>query len=239
MLLDYTLLGIVGMNVLAALLVLGRGPLFHTRLYRPMLLNMVLSVAPVVVLGGGALVIAALLTAGVPEALGGVLEVGIVLVWLLLLPNSGYLVTELNLTHRRSGDGVPEWYDVLLVLSLAMSGVLNMVLNVFLVQLAYVGIRFDDIAGMRTTEVRWLTVLVLLLAAFGVYLGRNIRLYSWDVVRPWLLVAKVITHLRQPGRLAAALGFTLVCGAFFALMYMVAIGPLVWSVTTSSTSSTQ
>jgi hypothetical protein len=55
-LLQDTVLGIVGMNALALLLVLARAPLFRTRLYRPMLLNIGLSVAPVVVLGAGVLV---------------------------------------------------------------------------------------------------------------------------------------------------------------------------------------
>lgn len=157
------------------------------------------------------------------------------LVWLLLLPNAGYLVTELNLTHRKPGERVPEWYDVLLVLSLAMSGVLNMLLNVFLVQLAYAALRFGDVDALLTTEVRVLTGAVLLLAAFGVYLGRNIRVNTWDVLHPWSLAAKVVRHLREPRRAAGAVGFTAVCGVFFALMYLVVIGPLVRAVVLLST----
>jgi uncharacterized membrane protein len=229
-LLQDTVSGVVGMNVLAVLLVLGRAPLFRTRLYRPMLLNVALSVAPVLVLGAGVLVLGILIAAGLPRGATIALEVAVLLVWLLLLPNAGYLVTELNLNHRRPGERVPEWYDVLLVLSLAMSGVLNMLANVFLVQLAYAGVRFRAVDALEGTEIRVLTVAVLLLAAFGVYLGRNIRVNSWDVVRPWSLVAKVVRHLREPGRPAAALGFTLVCGAFFGLMYLVVVGPLVRAV---------
>ncbi|WP_217615228.1 DUF1361 domain-containing protein [Cellulomonas sp. GbtcB1] len=230
MLLQDTVLGVVGMNALALLLVVARAPLFRTRLYRPMLLNIGLSIAPVVVLGAGVLAVALLLAAGAPRAVGVAAEVAVVLVWLLLLPNAGYLVTELNQSHRKPGERVPEWYDILLVLSLAMSGVLNMLINVFFVQLAYVALRFDDVDGLQSAEVRWLTVAVLLLAAFGIYLGRNIRVNSWDVLRPWRLVARVVTHLRSPGRLVEATGFTLVCGAFFGLMHLVVVGPLVGAV---------
>lgn len=235
MLLQDSVTGIVLMNVLAVLLVLGRAPLFRTALYRPMLLNVGLSIAPVVVLGAGVLLVAVLLAAGVPPGVGVAVEVVVLLVWLLLLPNAGYLVTELNLTHRKPGERVPEWYDVLLVLSLAMSGVLNMLLNVFLVQLAYAALRFGDVDALLTTEVRVLTGAVLLLAAFGVYLGRNIRVNTWDVLHPWSLAAKVVRHLREPRRAAGAVGFTAVCGVFFALMYLVVIGPLVRAVVLLST----
>jgi uncharacterized membrane protein len=229
-LLDDSFTGIIGMNVLAVLLVLLRAPLFRTRLYRPMLLNVGLSIAPVLVLGAGVLLVGVLLAAGLPLAVAAGLEVLVLLVWLLLLPNAGYLVTELNLSHRKPGDRVPEWYDLLLVLSLALSGVLNMLLNVFLVQLAYAALRFGDVDALASTEIRVLTVLVLLLAAFGVYLGRNIRVNSWDVLHPWSLVAKVVRHLRERGRAAGAVGFTLVCGTFFGLMYLVVVGPLVRAV---------
>jgi uncharacterized membrane protein len=230
MLLQDSVSGIVLMNVLAVLLVLLRSWLFRTRLYRPMLLNVGLSIAPVVVLGAGVLVLGVLLAAGTPPVVVMVLGALLLLAWLLLLPNAGYLITELNLNHRRPGDRVPEWYDLLLVLVLAMSGVLNMLFNVFLVQLAYVAVRFDDVAPLTGTEVRVVTVLVLLLAAFGIYLGRNLRLNSWDVLRPWRIVAKLVAHLREPGAALGALGFTVVAGAFFALMYLVVVGPIVGAI---------
>lgn len=230
MLLNSTVTGIVLMNALALLLVVGRALVFRTRLYRPMLLNIGLSIAPVVVLAVGLLVLAVLLAAGVPPGVVGVLAVVVLLVWLLLLPNAGYLITELNLSHRRPGDGVPEWYDVLLVLTLAMSGVLNTVFNVFLVQLIYVAVRFDDAAALRHAEVRTVVVVVLLLVAFGVYLGRNLRFNSWDALRPWRLARAVVAHLRSPGGAAGALGFTAVGAAFLGLTYLVVIGPLIAAV---------
>jgi len=229
-LLEATLVGVVGMNALAVLLVLGRAAAFRTRLYRPMLLNVGLSVAPVLVLGAGVLLVAVALAASLPRGVAIAVEVVVLLVWLLLLPNAGYLVTELNLSHRRPEDQVPEWYDILLVLSLAMSGVLNMLMNVFLVQLAYAGVRFDAVDALEGVEIRLLTVVVLALASFGVYVGRNVRVNSWDVLHPWSLVAKIVRHLRDGRHARDAVGFTLVCGAFFGLMYLVVVGPLVRAV---------
>ncbi|GIG27092.1 DUF1361 domain-containing protein [Cellulomonas denverensis] len=230
MLLNDSITGIVGMNVLAVVLIVARSRLFHTRLYRPMLLNVGLSVAPVLVLMGALLAVAILVNVDAPPVL--ILIVGIVLLagWLLLLPNAGYLITELNLNHRRPGERVPEWYDILLVLALAMSGVLNMLFNIFLVQLGYVAIRFDDVDRLTSPEVNAVTGVVLLLAAFGIYLGRHLRLNSWDIVRPWRIVSKLIAHLRGPGAALNALGFTVTAAVFFGLMYLVVAGPLLRAV---------
>ncbi len=230
MLLNDSIAGIVGMNALAVALIVLRSVLFRTRLYRPMLLNVGLSVAPVFVLLVMVLVEGILLAADAPVALVVVLGVILIGGWLLLLPNAGYLITELNLNHRRPGERVPEWYDILLVLSLAMSGVLNMLFNVFLVQLAYVAVRFDEVAALTSAEVRIVTGVVLLLSAFGIYLGRNLRLNSWDIVRPWRIVAKLVGHLRRPRAAANAAGFTVTAAVFFGLMYLVVVGPLVRAV---------
>src|SRR5699024_122803 len=101
--------GVALLNVYALLLVLLRAPVYRTRLYRPMMLNIGLSVAPALVLllaGLGLLVAVAL---GSRVILWSVLILfGII--WVLLLPNSAYLITELNFSHRKQDEGVPLWY---------------------------------------------------------------------------------------------------------------------------------
>lgn len=220
--------GVLLMNVFAAALVVARAPVYRTRLYRPMLLNLVLSAAPLVVLGLGVVVVLPLLVAGVPHPVVGVVAAALGLVWLLLLPNAGYLVTELNLNHRREGERVPEWYDVLLVLVLAMSGVLTTVLNVFLVLVVGFAAAGDDsAAALAGTRARLVEAGLLLLVGFGVYLGRHVRLNSWDVAHPRHLVGKVVGHLREPGARGDAIGFTLLTAVFLGLMYLVLVGPVV------------
>lgn len=221
-------LGVVLMNVLAVGLVLARGPAFGTRVYRPMLLNLLLSAASLLVLLLAALVVLPLLVAQVPRWVPAVLAAVLALAWLLLLPNAGYLVTELNLNHRRPGERVPEWYDVLLVLTLAMAGVLTTVLNVLSVVLLWCLLRFGDRAEpLQGTEARVLVVVLLLLVAFGIWLGRALRLNSWDVRHPRALAGRVVAALRAPGGARDAIGFTLVGAAFFLVMYVAVAGPVV------------
>lgn len=221
------LLGVLGMNVLALGLVVARGPVFGTRVYRPMLLNLALSAAPLLVLAT-TFGLVFLLALGVPRTVVFTLVGLLLVVWLLLLPNAGYLVTELNLSHRREGDGVPMWFDVVLVVSLAMAGVLNTVLNVLLVQLEYTIARYGDVAApLLAGDTLVLVAVVLLLVSFGMYLGRHLRLNSWDVVRPWRVVARTVTHLRAPGAGGSALAFTLLYALFFAVMYVAVAGPVI------------
>lgn len=215
------------MNVLALALVVARSRVYRTPLYRPMLLNLALSVAPLLVLVGG---LALTVTAGlvVPRPVVVALLVLVGLVWLLLLPNAGYLITELNLSHRRDGDGVPMWFDVVLVISLAMSGVLNTVLNVFAAQLVWVlQVHGDEAAPLQSLDARLIVVAILVLVSFGMYLGRSVRLNSWDVRHPRSLVTKVVDHLRGPGAVGTLLGFTFLHALFLGIIYLVVVGPVV------------
>ena len=93
------ILGIAAINLFAVLLTLLRPKLFGVKLYKPMLKNMGLSLLPLLVLIATILLMAAVLLY-VNTFLGFVTGIAGVALWLLLLPNAGYLVTELNLNHR-------------------------------------------------------------------------------------------------------------------------------------------
>jgi uncharacterized membrane protein len=136
--------GVALLNVYALALVVVRGVLYRTPVYRPMLLNLGLSIVPVFVLGAVVLALLALLAAGAPTAVTATVTVAGTLAWLVLLPNAGYLVTELNFSHRRDDDRVPLWYDIVAVLTLALSGVLNTVVNVLVAQMLYAVLRYPD-----------------------------------------------------------------------------------------------
>lgn len=222
-------LGLVALNLYALVLVFARAPLFRTAVYRPMVLNIGLSIAPALVMLAtliAVIVVVQVLPSGI--AVTALLAVGGI-VWLLVLPNSAYLVTELNLSHRRQGENVPLWYDIVLVLTLAMSGVLNTLANVAIAQIVYAAVTYDDAAQARTDPGSWvLAGVVLLLVAFGMYLGRYIRFNSWDLLHPASFFRKLTGHLGQGPQLRAAVGFTLTHGMFLAILYvMIAVPALV------------
>jgi uncharacterized membrane protein len=224
--------GIVLLNLFALALVLLRAPLFRLPVYWPMVLNVGLSVAPVVVLGIGLALVMAVITY-VPNRALLLAVIGLVLVvWLLLLPNAAYLVTELNFSHRRpTNDPAPLWYDIVMVLSLALSGVLNMLMNILLVQFAHVLIVWPNEDDPYRKPDSWVLVAVtLVLVSVGVYLGRYIRFNSWDLLHPRSFVRKLAEHFRVPAHLRTLAGFVVVHTLFFGLTYLLVVAPVVLMV---------
>ncbi len=219
--------GVALLNVYGLALVLLRGPLFGTRVYRPMLLNIGLSLAPAIVLVATLVATVAVVTI-VPSsaALVVVLVVG-GLVWLALLPNAAYLVTELNFSHRVKDDRVPLWFDIVLVLTLALSGVLNTLANVLLAQLTYVLVVHVDDAEPYAFPDSWIiAAVVLVLVSVGIYFGRYIRFNSWDLLHPASFAGRLAGHFRERGRWRSAIGFCLVHTILLALLYLVVVAPV-------------
>lgn len=225
-------LNLVGINLLAYLMVALRPRIYKTRLYKPMLTNIRLSIAPILILlltvyfclfliqcryntGLSIFQIAAALLAFVGFC-----------VWFLFLPNSGYLITELNFNHRDTDTAeVPLWYDIVGVLSLAMSGVLNMCFNVlclqFLVTITINNVYQADMMGIGT----WmLTVLLLILSGFGIYLGRYIRFNSWDIKHPVQFVKRILNHFTDKHVLWNCCLFVFFHSVFFIVFYIAVMG---------------
>ena len=111
-------------------------------------------------------------------------------VWLLFLPNAPYIVTDF--IHLRARPPVPLWFDILLLISSAGTGLLLGYGSVMIVQRAV-----ERRAGKRTG---WLAASVaLMLSAFGIYLGRFMRFNSWEALTdPMPLFADVARRLINP-----------------------------------------
>ncbi len=219
--------GVALLNVYALLLVLLRAPVFRTRLYTPMVLNIGLSAAPAVMI---ALAGVGLLVAIAAESALVMWSVIIVfgVAWLLFLPNSAYLITELNFSHRKQDEAVPLWYDIVLVLTLAMSGVMNTLLNVLLVQTMYVLVRYpNEVRPLQRVDSWVLVILVLGLVTFGMYLGRYLRFNSWDITHPSSFLRKLGGHFRSAAKRREALGFCVAHTVLLAVMYVVVVAPAV------------
>jgi uncharacterized membrane protein len=133
------------------------------------------------------------------------------LVWLVFLPNAPYIVTDL--IHIRVGNDALLWLDVLVVLSFALSGLF----------LFYLSIRDMEkllIVKFKQTTVTTLSVTILCLCGFGVYLGRFLRYNSWEIIsNPQILIADVFNILISPFQNSEAWLFTLGFGGFLMVGY--------------------
>ncbi|MBG0718249.1 DUF1361 domain-containing protein [Microbacterium sp. 2C] len=229
-------LSVVLLNLYAIVLVVLRSRVYGVPLYRPMLVNIALSALPVllaIVFGLGLIVLTPVFGA-ITERVSGAGSVFVwvyllvaTAVWLLLFPNSVYLITELNFSHRAEVTPVPLWYDIVQTLALTLSGIANAILSLAVVQLVYI-VMVDPPTGAIPTGSWVFAGIVIVLGAVGVYLGRYLRLNSWDVRHPASLEQKLRTHLRQRGKALEAFGFVLTHALLIALLY-VPLFTLAWS----------
>jgi uncharacterized membrane protein len=133
-------------------------------------------------------------------------------VGLLFLPNAPYIVTDF--IHLRARPPVPLWYDVLLLISCAGTGLLLGYGSVMLVQRA--------IARRWSVRTGWLVAAVaLVLSAFGIYLGRFVRFNSWEVVTdPMPLFADIANRFMNPLSHPRTFAVTILYGVALLLGYM-------------------
>jgi uncharacterized membrane protein len=97
---------------------------------------------------------------------------GLASVWLLFFPNAPYIFTDL--IHLGTRFFRHFWIDMTLILLCALTGLVLGFVSLYFMQ-SVVARKFG-----RATS--WLFVVVALgLSSFGVYLGRFLRLNSWDV----------------------------------------------------------
>lgn len=133
-------------------------------------------------------------------------------VWLLFFPNAPYIITDLM--HLSKYEKVP-WLDGLMLFSFAITslaaGLLSFiqikhVLKVYLPRLFY----------------RLFTLGIMLLAGFGVYLGRFERWNSWDIVsHPFSLLHNSVYNLQNPRALAVTLAFACCLFAILQLFHQI------------------
>ena len=144
--------------------------------------------------------------------------VPILVLWLLFFPNAPYIVTDLM--HLKPHDGVPLWFDVIMLTSYAWNGLMVGFVSLWIVQ-GLLTRWFGFAAG-------WLGALLALgLAAFGVYLGRFERWNSWDVfTQPELLFRQIFNGILNPADNINAIVITLLfCGMLVAMyLTLAAIG---------------
>lgn len=116
---------------------------------------------------------------------------GCAVLWLLFLPNAPYIVTDF--IHLRPRPPVPLWLDIFLVMSFAGVGLLLGFISM--------NVMHRIAAHAFGWKAGWaFTASILALCGFGLYLGRFIRLNSWEpILSPIYLIGKVLDSI---GRLA-------------------------------------
>lgn len=141
------------------------------------------------------------------------LLLGLLTLWLLFFPNAPYLVSDLkHLAYQRPE--APLWFDAVLVGSFVLTGVLTGFASLVLVH---------DMARRRFGAVGAWSIIAMASAAsgFAIYLGRFIRLNSWDVLtRPQVFVTTVARQFTDDSLADRMMATSLIYAAFVGLGYL-------------------
>jgi uncharacterized membrane protein len=133
--------------------------------------------------------------------------------WLLFLPNAPYVLTDL--VHLHESSRVPLWYDAIMFAACAWTALALGIGSLLLVH---------QVARRRIGErLSWALLLpVLSLVSLGIYLGRFVRLNSWDALtRPGHVAHVIATPLSDPLGHPRFLVVTTLFTLFLILTYLV------------------
>lgn len=135
----------------------------------------------------------------------------IIVVWILFFPNSPYILTDLF--HLRARNEIPIWYDLIVILSYAWTGLIC-----GFISLNDIEQRLSDYAGRNF--ITGLILFFLFMSSFGVYLGRFLRWNSWDVLNnPFGLFSDIVVRFIYPMEYTKTWGVTVLMGIMLNFMY--------------------
>jgi len=131
--------------------------------------------------------------------------------WLIFFPNAPYILTDLQHLSQDITK-VPLWYDVILLIWFSWTGMLLGVVSLNLMQ--------EIIRRQLGRAVSWGFVFaVAALSGVGLYVGRFIRLNSWDLLQnPRLAATNVFDWLSDPS--LRSVGFISLYTLFFMFVYL-------------------
>ena len=131
--------------------------------------------------------------------------------WLIFFPNAPYMLTDLQ-DLARVTNSAPLWYDVIIVVWCSWTAMLLGIVSLYLMQ--------NIVLRTFGRFVAWAFVFVIsALSSFGIYIGRFVRLNSWDILQnPTETAMDILGVIIDPSRRLAA--FTLSYTFFFMFVYL-------------------
>lgn len=128
--------------------------------------------------------------------------------WLLFLPNSPYIITDL--VHLQNENSNLLWLDLFLVFVFAINGMVLGILSLLDIYTILTS-KFSSIVA------NCILLKVCLLSGFGVYLGRFLRFNSWDILsKPKLLFLEILNSVSEKNTWLITFAF----GGFFWILFL-------------------
>lgn len=136
---------------------------------------------------------------------------GMLGVWLLFFPNASYILTDLF--HLSNNSSMPIWFDLVLILSFAWTGLLYGFLSLWNLEEL-----MEQFLSRKVITI--LSVLLLFISSFGIYIGRYLRWNSWDILHhPTKLMGDIGDRIINPFDHTRTWGVTVFMGLFLTMLY--------------------
>ncbi|MGA3150632.1 MAG: DUF1361 domain-containing protein [Candidatus Saccharimonadales bacterium] len=134
-------------------------------------------------------------------------NIALSLLWLFFLPNTWYVLTDF--VHVYATGEISELYDIVMINALVIAGFVLGFTSLYMVHKEL----FKRFGEKRSL---YLVAGIILLSSFAIYLGRNLRWNSWDVItNPSSLIINVSDRIIDPLGHMRAFNVT---GLFFVLL---------------------
>ncbi|HEX6849636.1 MAG TPA: DUF1361 domain-containing protein [Chitinophagaceae bacterium] len=131
--------------------------------------------------------------------------------WLLFLPNAPYIITDF--LHLKQRFPIPYWYDILLLFSAALNGLLLGLLSLLTIEKILINRYGKKFSGI-------IILCSFFLCAFGIYMGRYLRWNSWDIiVNPGEIATDIADRVFNPFDHFGTWSVTFLFGSFFYVIY--------------------
>ncbi|HET9722133.1 MAG TPA: DUF1361 domain-containing protein [Candidatus Saccharimonadales bacterium] len=131
--------------------------------------------------------------------------------WLVFLPNTWYVLTDF--IHVYPNGEISQLYDIVLMSLLAFCGFILGFVSLYSLHRQLLR-RLDPLRSY------WLIQTVILLCSFAIYVGRDLRWNSWDVIaNPGGLVLNISDQIADPLGNPRALNVTLLFFVLLSVMY--------------------
>ena len=135
----------------------------------------------------------------------------LIALWLLFLPNAPYIITDF--LHLKQRPPIPYWFDILLLFSAALNGLLLGLLSLLAVEKFLANRYGNRISGL-------IILCSFFLCSFGIYIGRYLRWNSWDIImNPGEIAADILERVFYPFDHVGTWSVTVLFGSFFYVLY--------------------
>jgi len=133
--------------------------------------------------------------------------------WLIFIPNSPYIFTDVIHIITKKQSIVPVWFDISMIFLYAWTSL----------SFGFLSIRNIELFASKFLTKKHLNaaiIMLLFLISFGVFIGRVLRWNSWEIFSaPLLFVSDILRIILHPNQNIGFMAFTFLFGLFLNAIY--------------------